>query len=269
MVPVTTAVVLARGLGTRMQRAQAVDASAAQVAAASSGAKALMPIGRHVLADYIVSALADAGIRRVVMVVPPEHGAFRAHFERHALSRVEVTFAVQPEPRGTADAVAAATEAVGGRPFLAINGDNYYPVAAIRALCAVGPHAIGAFDPHSLIEGGNIPADRLPRFAFVWADEHGHLARFEEKPAQSPVDEPAALVNMNLWVFGPRILEACARVTPSVRGELELGDAVRLLTGQLGDPVKVIPVRGPVLDLSSRADILAVERLLQQCEVLL
>jgi glucose-1-phosphate thymidylyltransferase len=267
MSPVTTAVVLARGLGTRMQRAQAVDASAAQVAAASSGAKALMPIGRHVLVDYIVSALADAGIRRVVMVVPPEHEAFGAHFRSRTLTRVEVAFAVQAEPKGTANAVAAAADAVGGQPFLAINGDNYYPVPAVRDLCAAGPHAIGAFDPHSLVDGGNIPADRLPRFAFVWADEHGHMARFEEKPAQSPVDDPHALVNMNLWVFGPRIFEACARVAPSVRGELELGDAVRLLAGSLGEPVSVVPVRGPVLDLSSRADISSVERLLQAREV--
>ena len=263
----TTAVVLARGLGTRMQRAQDAEATSDQLAAANAGAKALMPIGRHVLVDYIVCALADAGITRIVMVVPPEHEAFRAHFERTALTRVEVSFAVQAEPKGTADALAAAATLVGGVPFVAVNGDNYYPVEAIAAVCAAAPHAMGGFDQDSLVEGGNIPRDRLPRFAFAWADAAGRLDRFVEKPEISPVGDPLALVSMNLWLFGPRIFDACARVTPSVRGELELVDAVRLLPEVFGEPVSVVPVRGPVLDLSSRPDIAAVERLLATREV--
>jgi glucose-1-phosphate thymidylyltransferase len=264
---VTTAVVLARGLGTRMRREAAAEASAEQLTAAAAGAKALMPIGRHVLVDYIVSALADAGIRRVVLVVPPDHGAFRAHIDRLSPSRLEVVFAVQPEPRGTADALAAARAAVGTLPFVAVNGDNYYPVPAIEAVRAAGPHALGGFDTVSLVEGGNIPADRLPRFAFVWGDADGRMVRLDEKPEPSLAGDPSARVSMNLWVFGPAIFDACARVTPSVRGELELVDAVRLLAGPMGERVTVVPVRGPVLDLSSRADIAAVERLLVQREV--
>jgi glucose-1-phosphate thymidylyltransferase len=267
MPSVTTAVVLARGLGTRMRRDQAADARPDQLAAANAGAKALMPIGRHVLVDYIVSALADAGISKVVMVVPPEHDAFAAHFTGRALARVSVAFAVQAEPRGTADAVAAARAAVGDEPFVAVNGDNYYPVHAITAVRTAASHAMGGFDPDSLVEGGNIPRDRLPRFAFAWADAAGHMQRFVEKPDVSPIGDPGARVSMNLWRFGPRIFEACARVTPSVRGELELVDAVRLLPDTFGEPVSVVPVRGPVLDLSSRPDIVAVEQLLATYEV--
>jgi glucose-1-phosphate thymidylyltransferase len=217
--------------------------------------------------DYIVSALGDAGISRIVMVVPPEHDAFRGHFERVALARTEITFAVQPEPRGTADAVSAARRGVGDAPCLVVNGDNYYPVPAIQAVCAAGPHAMGGFDAVSLVEGGNILRERLPRFSFAWSDERGCMTRFEEKPARSPVDDPSARISMNLWVFGPTIFDACDRVTPSVRGELELVDAVRLLPSAYGQPVKVVPVRGPVLDLSSREDITAVERLLAGREV--
>ena len=264
-----TAVVLARGLGTRMRRDEGTALTERQRAAAASGAKALMPIGRGVLVDYIVSALADAGLTRVVLVVPPEHEAFEAHFARQSRSRVVVDFAVQQEPRGTADALSAARAAVGGRPFVMVNGDNYYPPQALRDVAAAGAHSMGGFDPASLVEGGNIPRERLASFAFVWADAQGHAMRFEEKPQPAPLDDPAVVISMNLWAFGPAIFEACARTKPSVRGELELADAVRILVRELGEPVRVVRVRGPVLDLSGRADVASVEGRLAGREVVL
>jgi glucose-1-phosphate thymidylyltransferase len=226
-----------------------------------------MPIGRHALIDHIVSALADAGISRAVLVVPPDHEAFAAHFASRSQPRVRVEFAVQQEPLGTANAVLSARPRVGSAPFVMVNGDNYYPPAAVRAVAGAGGHAMGGFDVPSLAEGGNIPRERIAKYAFVWADAHGHAVRFEEKPDPAPLDDPAVVVSMNLWAFGPSIFTACERTRPSVRGELELADAVRILVTDLGEPVRVVPVRGPVLDLSSRADIATVERLLADREV--
>ena len=170
---VTTAVVLARGLGTRM-RAQAPGAgtgaramSAAQASAAASGYKALMPIGSHRLVDYSMSALADAGIRRVVLVVGPEHDAFRTHLDSLDLQRLEVALAVQDRPRGTADAVLAAQRAVGDEHFLMVNGDNYYPVDGLADLAALEGHGLLGFERAHLVAGSNIPADRVAAFALV------------------------------------------------------------------------------------------------------
>src|SRR5207244_11223120 len=59
----TQAVILARGLGTRMRRDSGegiAPLSAAQAKAAESGAKGMMPFARPLL-DYVISALADAG----------------------------------------------------------------------------------------------------------------------------------------------------------------------------------------------------------------
>ena len=56
--PTDKLVVLARGLGTRMRRADdAVPLSPQQAAAADAGAKAMMPVGRPFL-DYVLSAAA-------------------------------------------------------------------------------------------------------------------------------------------------------------------------------------------------------------------
>jgi glucose-1-phosphate thymidylyltransferase len=128
---------------------------------------------------------------------------------------------------------------------------------------------MGGFDPASLVEGGNIPRERLARYAFVWPDARGYAVRLVEKPEPAPFDDPAVVISMNLWAFGPSVFTACERATPSVRGELELADAVRILSTELWEPVRVVPVRGPVLDLSSRGDIAVVERLLAAREVVL
>src|SRR5687768_14118405 len=93
------AVVLARGLGTRMRKADAnASIDERQAAVADQGIKAMIPIGRPFL-DFVLSALADAGITDVCLVIGPEHGAVREHYERRGvLDRVHVSFAIQRRP---------------------------------------------------------------------------------------------------------------------------------------------------------------------------
>src|SRR5262245_57955777 len=112
------AVILARGLGTRMRRyddAARVDPS--QSAVADTGVKAMIPIGRPFL-DYILSSLADAGYRDVCLVIGPEHQVVREYYTAKAPPRrTRVSFAVQEKPLGTADAVLAAEEFAVGEDF--------------------------------------------------------------------------------------------------------------------------------------------------------
>lgn len=262
---ITTAVVLARGLGTRMRAEGGAALSAEQAAAAASGHKALMPIGGHRLIDYSLSALADAGIRRAVLVVAPEHEEFTRHLAALAPSRLEVLLAVQEEPRGTADAVASAREAVGDEPFVMVNGDNLYPGDGVRRLLQEPGSALLGFERSALLRESNIPADRIAAFALI-EQEDGRLERIVEKPDAETLAAagPDALVSMNCFAFTPEIFEACARIQPSPRGELEIVDAVR----ELGE-MHVIPFAGGVLDLSRREDIDEVERRLAGVEVAL
>lgn len=260
---ITTAVVLARGLGTRMRAGGTGQLSEAQAAAAAAGYKALMPIGEHRLIDYSLSALADAGIRRVVLVVAPDHDEFRAHIDELAPQRLDVAFAVQVEPLGTADAVAAAEKAVAGEPCIVVNGDNLYPAAGVRALAEHGGNALLGFDRSALVEGSNIPADRIAAFALI-DEAHGALRDIVEKPDATVVEAAGAhaLVSMNCFAFTPEIFDACRRIEKSARGEYEIVDAVRLL-----DAVAVVPFAGGVLDLSRRDDIADVERRLADVAV--
>jgi len=170
---------------------------------------------------------------------------------------VRVRFAVQQEPRGTADAVVAARGVVDDAPFLVLNSDNYYPVGAYAALADLGGSGLIAFESETLVREGGIEVERVLKYALIDATDDGWLRAIREKPA---ADDPLALraerwVSMNVWSFTPVIFEACERIQPSARGELEIQDAVTLAMNELGERFRVLPMRAGVLDLSSRADI--------------
>jgi len=268
--PVVKAVILARGLGTRMRR---LDGTAPldreQAAVADSGVKAMIPIGRPFL-DYVLSALADAGYREVCLVIGPEHHVVREYYTTTVVpSRVSIAFAIQERPLGTADALAAASAFAGDDRFLMINSDNYYPVAAFEALRRLNGPGLAIFERDSLVRDGNIDAARVQQFAIVKTTLTGELADIVEKPDAATVEAlgPDVFVSMNCWIFGPAIFKACRSVGLSSRGELELSDAVRFSMASLGERYSAIPFRAPVLDLSSRADIAAVAARLAGREV--
>ena len=259
---VVKAVVLARGLGTRMRRDDpAAPLSPDQAAAAGAGMKGMVPVAGRPFLDYVLSALADAGFREACLVIGPEHGAVRDHYTRGGEARrVRVAFAVQERPLGTADAVLAAEAFAGGEPFLVVNADNYYPAPALAALREHGAPALAGFDAESLVRGGNVPPERIARFAVLDVAPDGSLRRIVEKPDRATLRAFGGVpyVSMTCWLFTPDIFDACRGVSPSPRGELELPQAVQDLIDGRGARFVVVPVRAPVLDLSSRADVSAV-----------
>jgi len=271
------AVILARGLGTRMRQATDVDLDPDQARAAETGAKAMMPItgpmrdaaGAFVsgaisrpFLDYSLSALAEAGYTDVCLVVAPDHEAMAQHYGGPGTPRrLRLAFAVQEEPIGTANAVAAAETWTGDDPFLVINGDNYYAVRTLASLAGRAGAATALYRAETLLARSNIPADRIRAFA-LGVVEDGRLARIVEKP--TPEQAAAlgdALVSMTCWRMPPAIHAACRRVTRSVRGEYELVDAVNAL---IADSVRfeVVVAEDGVLDLSRRGDVAAVEQAL-------
>jgi dTDP-glucose pyrophosphorylase len=264
MEQVEKAVILARGLGTRMRKQ---DESAVldrdQTAVAGSGVKAMIPIGRPFL-DYALSQLADAGYSRVCLVIGPEHQLVRDYYAQSPPTRVQLEFAIQEKPLGTADAVLAANEFAGEDLFLMLNSDNYYPLAALSALRDLRLAGVALFERDSLIAQSNIPEERVIKFAVAKISGEGCLERIYEKPSEDTMRKIGVpiYVSMNCWLFSPSIFKACRSISLSARGELELSDAVQYAIDELNEPFKVLTFHDSVLDLSSRSDIAAVaERL--------
>lgn len=251
-------VVLARGLGTRMRREdESSSLDDRQAAVAETGVKAMIPIDRPFL-DYVLSAVADAGYRRVCLVVGPQHEELHDYYGRQLKPRrISVEFAVQQEPKGTADAVAAAESFAGPDPFAVVNSDNYYPVEALRALREQPGSAVALFEQESMFAGSNVSEERLRQFAVGRIDGQGFLAGILEKPDEATLRSlPRPLwLSMNCWQFRPTIFEACRAIGPSPRGELELTSAVQHAIDVLGERFRALTIRAAVLDLSSRKDV--------------
>lgn len=257
------AVILARGLGKRMRATATAELTPDQARMAEHGIKAMIPIGRPFL-DYCISALADAGCAEICLVIGPEHHVIREYYEALSTSRVSISVAVQQQPLGTADAVRAAIDFVGRDSFLVVNSDNYYPADALSLLRRLGASGVVGFERKALIENGNIDEDRLRNYAILRVNYKGELEQIEEKPATV---DAMALISMNSWSFTPAIFEACAAIPPSARGEYEIPSAVQYAIDHLGEPFRVVPFRGGVLDLSVRSDIESVAQRLRDCTV--
>jgi glucose-1-phosphate thymidylyltransferase len=266
---VVRAVILAGGRGSRMQRPDpGAPLDAAQAAAAGGGIKGMMPDARgRPLLDHILSGLADAGITDACLVVGPGAGAIRDHYATRPPQRLRLGWALQAEPRGTADAVLTAEAWTAGGSFLVLNADNLYPPAALRALGALGAPGLVAFEAAGLSREGNIPPERVAAFALVTLAPDGTLASITEKPESMSHDRAeASLVSMNLWRFDQRIFAACRDVQPSRRGEVELPDAVALAMAR-GVAFQAVRLRAGVLDLSHRRDVAGVAERLARTEI--
>ena len=269
--PMTTtkAVILARGLGSRMRTADEDAAlDPAQAAAADRGVKGMIPIGRPFM-DFLISALADAGFTDVCLVIGPEHQMVRDYYEREVTPvRVRITFAVQERPAGTADAVLAAEHFTEGEAFVVINSDNYYPVDALAELHRRDTPALIAFDREALVRLGNVAAANVTRFGALDIDPDDMLRRIVATP-QPALPRETIYASLNCWLFTSAIFRACRAVPPSARGELELPQAVQLAIAEGWMRVEAVRLAAGVLDMSRRGDVASVAERLRGVRVVI
>ena len=259
---ITKAVILARGLGKRMRASEAsAHLDQAQSRVAETGMKAMIPVGRPFL-DFVLSGLADAGFTEACLVVGPEHVAIREYYASVMPRRVSVTFAIQDQPIGTANALLAAELFTAGQSFLVLNSDNYYPVEVFHTLRTLDEPALPAFEREALVRLGNIPSERILGYALLKMIAAGYLERIAEKPDEMPhlAVGQELYISMNCFRFSPDIFWACREVPRSARGEFELPEAVQYGLSSLGLRFKTVPFRTGVLDLSYRGDIAEVAK---------
>lgn len=239
--------------------------SADQEAAAAAGLKGMMPMagpgGRaRPFLDYVLSELADAGFTRVALIVAPAGTGpdpLRQYYEGDGRpTRLQVSFVVQTQAVGTADAVRSAAGYVGRQPFVVLNADNLYGATTLRALREADGPALPVYERDQLVQSSAIPPGRVAAFALLTLRPDGTLADIVEKPGAAAVAAagPRALISMNCWRGDARLLDACRDVAQSPRGEFELPMAVRLAIDR-GVVFRGVPARGPVLDLSRRDDV--------------
>lgn len=245
------AVILARGLGRRMRAEnESADLSEKQTEIASKGIKTLVPIlGDKTLLDFIFESLSAAGFSEFCLVIGGEHQAIR---DFCAKLNYNISFAVQEQPLGTANAVLAAEEFAGNELFLVVNSDNLYPVTDLERLRKLNSAGLIAFDKQNLIAKSNIDEAKINNFAVLSFAQNDYLTKIVEKPEKV---EENAFISMNAWLFSPKIFEACRKINLSKRKEFELADVVNFAIEKLGEKFNAVYSQNGVLDLSSREDV--------------
>jgi dTDP-glucose pyrophosphorylase len=227
----------------------------------------MIPIKRPFL-DYVLSGLADAGYTDVCLVIGPEHGAIREYYEvKSPSTRIRVAFAIQQEPKGSADAMLAAEEFAGDDEFLMINSDNFYPQSALLGLRTLGEPGVALFERGTLLRKSNIDAERIRSYAICRVTPDGYLENILEKPGEAAdAAGDSALISMNIWRFSRDIFDACRNAPLSSRGEFELPGAIQQAIAAKKAKYRALRCEDGVLDLSHRSDIESVTRFLSGIE---
>lgn len=192
--------------------------------------KQLMPVYDKPLIYYPLTTLMLAGIREILVITTPhDQPAFQALLGDGSRWGLDLSFVVQDQPRGLADAYRLGADFVDGGPSALILGDNlFYGHEAGRVFADAG---------RSLQSGGGgvVFAYRVSdprRYGVVELDAQGRPLSIEEKPANPR--SPWAVTG--LYFYDGQAPEIAAGLKPSARGELEITDLNRayLEQGRLG-----------------------------------
>ncbi|MEX2206552.1 MAG: glucose-1-phosphate thymidylyltransferase RfbA [Myxococcota bacterium] len=205
-------IVLAGGAGSRLH-------PLTQVAS-----KQLQPVYDKPMIYYPLATLMLAGIRDVLLISTPQDVArFQSLLGDGSVWGIELQYAVQPEPKGIAQAFLVGERFIAGGDVGLILGDNIF-YGRMRLDEIVRDFATGA-----VIFG--YPVRDPERYGVVEFDESSKVVSLVEKPKQPRSN----LAVPGIYLYDATVVERAKHLRPSARGELEITDLNRayLETGDL------------------------------------
>ena len=169
---------------------------------------------------YPLSTFMMAGIREILLISTPEDTPrFERLFGNGKSLGLQISYAVQANPRGLADAFIVGASFVGNNPVALILGDNLFYGNELPQLLAKGM---------TLTKGGLIFGYEVrdpERYGVVEFDANGRAISIEEKPSLPK----SRFAVPGLYFYGPEVVSIAKNLKPSKRGEIEITDIHQIL----------------------------------------
>lgn len=175
--------------------------------------KQLQPVYDKPMIYYPLSTLMVAGIQDILVIsTPQDTPRFKALLGDGSRWGVRLSYKVQPEPKGIAQAFLVGEEFIDGDSVCLILGDNiFYGNMGLNKIVA-------DFQKGALIFGYNV--NDPERYGVVEFDKTGKAISIEEKPARPKSNYAVP----GLYLYDQKITKIARSMKPSARGELEITD---------------------------------------------
>jgi glucose-1-phosphate thymidylyltransferase len=180
--------------------------------------KQLLPVYDKPMIYYPLSVLMFGGIRDILIISTPDDlPQFQRLLGDGSSWGLRLSYAVQPQPNGLAEAFLIGAEHVGGDDVALVLGDNIFHGPGFPRQLR---ESISTLDGCVLF---GYPVRDPSRYGVGEADESGRLISIEEKPARPRSNRAIT----GLYLYDNQVLDIATRIRPSARGELEITDVNR------------------------------------------
>jgi bifunctional UDP-N-acetylglucosamine pyrophosphorylase/glucosamine-1-phosphate N-acetyltransferase len=182
----------------------------------------MLPILGKPIVERVMEAIHANEVKEFILVVSQDDQDIVKYFNEESKLEVNITFVVQEERLGMANALQRAAAFI-HQDFVLSACDNLAPakhvaelierqqayeaIQATLSLMRIDPSSVGKTGIVELVDG--------------------RVTHIVEKP--QPEEAPSDVASLPLYVFTPRILDYLPQVPLSPRGEYELQDAIQML----------------------------------------